>query len=87
MIPAFAVLTAIFIILLIRETVTLAGLLIWLAIQLVALCVLACFTAVLGTIVGCQKLSQIFDDWQWRGRYGEVLPPDWPDLIDGNYKL
>jgi len=57
---------------------------IWLCVLLVAFCVI---TAMLAVIVGCQKLSQVFDEWQWRRRYGEILPPDWPGLIDGNYKL
>ena len=87
MIPALTVLAIILVILLMRETVTLAGLLLWLAVQLVWLCILVCFTAALRAIIGCQKLSQVFDEWQWRRRYGEILPPDWPGLIDGNYKL
>jgi hypothetical protein len=76
MIPALTVLAIILIILLIRETVTIAGLLIWLCVQLVAFCVLSVITAMLAVILGCQKLSQVFDEWQWRRRYGEILPPD-----------
>jgi len=45
---------------------------IWLCVLLVAFCVI---TAMLAVIVGCQKLSQVLDDWQWRRRYGEVLSP------------
>ena len=62
----------ILVVLLARDTVILACRVIWLCVLLVAFCVI---TAMLAVIVGCQKLSQVLDDWQWRRRYGEVLSP------------
>jgi hypothetical protein len=58
------------------QTVILVGRVIWLAVLIVAWCLLACITATLAAIVGCQKLSEIVDEWRWRRRYGEVLPPE-----------
>jgi hypothetical protein len=66
--------------LLIWQTMMLVYRLIWLAVLIVAWCVLACITAALAVIVGCHKLSQVISDWRWRRRYGEILPPnnaDW----------
>jgi hypothetical protein len=56
---------------------------IWLCVLLVTWCLLAVITAILAAIIGCQKLSQVYDDWRWKRRYGEVLPPDWPDPWTG----
>ena len=65
----------ILVVLLAWQTLILACRVIWLGVLLVAWCVLTVITAILAVIVGCQKLSQVFDEWQWRRRYGEVLPP------------
>jgi len=65
----------ILVVLLAWQTLILACRVIWLGVLLVAWCVLVSIAAILATIVGCQKLSQVFDEWQWRRRYGEVLPP------------
>jgi hypothetical protein len=48
---------------------------IWLAVLIVAWCVMAGVTVVLGLALGLHKLSQVVDDWQWRRRFGEILPP------------
>jgi hypothetical protein len=57
--------------------------LIKIAVLLVALCVLVCTTGVLAVIVGAHKLTEVairvaiaIDDWNWRRRYGEILPPE-----------
>jgi hypothetical protein len=47
-----------------------------LAVLVVAWCVLAASTAVLALVLGCQKLIQVTNDWRWRRRYGEILPPE-----------
>jgi hypothetical protein len=49
--------------------------LIWLAMLIVGWCITAGVTGVLAMIVGVQKLARAVDDWRWRRRYGEVLPP------------
>jgi hypothetical protein len=49
---------------------------IWLCVLLVAFCVLSVITAVLAVLIGCHKLIQVVDEWKWRRRYGEVLPPE-----------
>ena len=63
----------ILVVLLARETVILAGQVIWLCVLLVAFCVMACVTVGLATIMGVQKLMQL------RKPKLEILPPDWPD--------
>ena len=67
------VLTIILIILLIRETLIIIGLLIKLCAQLVWLCTLTMIAAMLAAIVGCQKLMQL------RKPKVEILPPERPD--------
>jgi hypothetical protein len=47
----------------------------WLGVLIVAWCVTAAVTGVLAMAVGVQWLYQAVDDWRWRRRYGEVLPP------------
>jgi hypothetical protein len=56
--------------------------LIKIAVLLVVGCVLIVVTGVLAVVVGCQQLTQLavrgataIEDWNWRRRYGEVLPP------------
>jgi hypothetical protein len=49
---------------------------IWLAILLVAWCVMAVTTGVLAIALGVQKLTQAVAEWRWRRRYGEILPPE-----------
>ena len=55
--------------------VVLACRVIWLCVLIVAWCVMAAVTGVLAMVVGVQWLSQVVDNWRWRRRYGEVLPP------------
>jgi hypothetical protein len=50
--------------------------LVWLAVLIVAWCVMAVVTAVMVMALGLHKLSQVVADWRWRRRYGEVLPPE-----------
>jgi hypothetical protein len=62
--------------------VVLAFRVMWLCCLIVAWCIAAGVTVVLAVIVGCQKLTQFairvaiaIDDWRWKRRFGEVLPP------------
>jgi hypothetical protein len=63
-------------ILLAWQTVILACRLSWLAVLLMAFCFMTVVTGVLAVALGCQKLVQWLDDWNWKRRYGEVLPPE-----------
>jgi hypothetical protein len=65
----------ILVVLLAWQTVILVGRVIWLAVLIVAWCVLAGVTMVLGLAIGVHKLTQVVDEWRWRRRYGEILPP------------
>jgi hypothetical protein len=55
----FIILGLIGVLLLLRETLIIAGLLVKLIFQLSALCIIALFAGVLATIVGIQKLRAI----------------------------
>jgi hypothetical protein len=66
----------ILVVLLAWQTVILVSRVIWLAVLLAAWCVMAMVTGVLATIIGVRKLTQVVDEWQWKRRYGEVLPPE-----------
>ena len=66
----------ILVVLLARQTVILVGRVAWLAVLIVACCVMAGVTVVLGLAIGVQKLTQVVVEWRWRRRYGEVLPPE-----------
>ena len=56
--------------------VVLAARLMWLAVLIVGWCIAASATAALAIALGAQKFAQAVDDWRWRRRYGEVLPPE-----------
>jgi hypothetical protein len=66
----------ILVVLLAWQTLILVGRVVWLAVLIVAWCVMAGVTVVLGLAIGVQKLTQVVDEWQWKRRYGEVLPPE-----------
>jgi hypothetical protein len=61
---------------LIANMIVLAGRVIWLAVLIVAWCVVLCTTVFLGLAIGAQKLIKVIDEWRWRRRYGEILPPE-----------
>jgi hypothetical protein len=66
----------ILVVLLAWQTLILVGRVVWLCILIVAWCVMAGVTVVLGLIIAVQKLTQVVDEWQWKRKYGEVLPPE-----------
>jgi hypothetical protein len=66
----------ILVVLLAWQTLILVGRVVWLAVLIVAWCVMAGVTVVLGLAIGVRNLTQVVDEWQWKRRYGEVLPPE-----------
>jgi len=65
--------------LLLIRLVVFAFYMIRIAVLLVAACVMAMVTVVLVIALGCQKLYELYrlvEDWQWRHKYGDILPPE-----------
>jgi hypothetical protein len=60
----------------VTNMIVLACRLLWLAVLIVAWCVMAAITGVLAMALGVQTLIQAVADWRWRRRYGEIIPPE-----------
>jgi hypothetical protein len=58
------------------QAIRIALSLIKIAYYIVRLVVYLAVLVICAVCLGVHKLTQVVDEWQWKRRYGEVLPPE-----------